>query len=103
AMNGDCLKSLDLPEKKKVHLLQAYFEKLGNFKLVDGRSESKRIGAGGPVEVETISTYSDNLGTNTHGTGLMELSEIAFDKGRKYAVLKYDFTCGNMCGHGGTI
>lgn len=34
-------------------------------------------------------------------SGLLTLSVVAFDRAGKSALLKYSFTCGDLCGHGG--
>lgn len=36
-------------------------------------------------------------------TGLFTLSEIAFDKEHRRAVVSYSFVCGMLCGHGNTM
>jgi hypothetical protein len=36
-------------------------------------------------------------------SGLLTLSEIAFDRDHRYAVMAYGFTCGGLCGEGGTL
>ena len=36
-------------------------------------------------------------------TGLFTLSEIAFDKEHRRAVVSYSFVCGMLCGHGDTM
>ena len=36
-------------------------------------------------------------------TGLFTLSEIAFDKEHRRAVVGYSFVCGMLCGHGNTL
>lgn len=36
-------------------------------------------------------------------SGVLTLSEIAFDKNHKYAVLSFSFHCGMLCGHGATV
>jgi len=36
-------------------------------------------------------------------TGLFTLSEIAFDKEHRRAVVSYSFVCGMLCGHGNTL
>jgi len=36
-------------------------------------------------------------------TGLFTLSEIAFDKEHRRAVVSYGFVCGMLCGHGNTL
>lgn len=36
-------------------------------------------------------------------TGLFTLSEIAFDREHRYAVVSYSFVCGGLCGNGKTL
>jgi hypothetical protein len=36
-------------------------------------------------------------------TGLLTLSEIAFEKTHQFAVMSYSFVCGGLCGNGETI
>jgi hypothetical protein len=36
-------------------------------------------------------------------TGLFTLSEIAFDKEHRYAIVAYGFNCGMLCGNGNTL
>jgi len=36
-------------------------------------------------------------------TGLFTLSEIAFDRDHRRAVLSYSFVCGRLCGNGNTL
>jgi hypothetical protein len=35
--------------------------------------------------------------------GLLSVSEIAFDEGHRFAVFKFSFICGSLCGRGGTL
>lgn len=35
--------------------------------------------------------------------GLMTLSEVLFDRTHRLAALNFSFTCGRLCGHGGTV
>src|SRR5215469_3468188 len=36
-------------------------------------------------------------------TGLFSLSEIAFDKGHRLAIVSYSLVCGRLCGHGNML
>ena len=40
------------------------------------------------------------VGNTTLDANLVQLSEIAFDKTRRFAVISYAFSCGNLCGEG---
>jgi hypothetical protein len=36
-------------------------------------------------------------------SGLLRVSEIVFDEAHHFAVLRFSFYCGSMCGHGGAL
>jgi hypothetical protein len=38
-----------------------------------------------------------------YASGLFSLSEIAFDRDHRYAVVSYSFWCGDLCGQGATL
>ena len=35
--------------------------------------------------------------------GLLSVSEVAFDEAHRFAVLRFSFICGSLCGRGGTL
>ncbi len=45
----------------------------------------------------------EQVDKNDPQNGLFTLSEIAFDKTHRYAVVTYSFVCGNLCGSGKTV
>ncbi|HZP33675.1 MAG TPA: hypothetical protein VFB23_09985 [Candidatus Acidoferrales bacterium] len=50
-----------------------------------------------------ISSASEHQEQLFRVSGLLRLSEIAFDSRHQYAVLNYDFHCGVLCGRGATV
>lgn len=51
----------------------------------------------------TIGSASDHQSQLFRLSGLLRLSEIAFDTHHQYAALNYDFQCGLLCGRGATV
>lgn len=62
--------------------------------IVRSNDPSKTIRNGKPVENAVESAFS---------TALFSMSEIAFDKDRRFAVVSYRFWCGSLCGNGSTL
>lgn len=63
-------------------------------RAVRSNDPSKTIRKGKPVEDAVESAFS---------TALFSMSEIAFDKDRRFAVVSYRFWCGSLCGNGSTL
>jgi hypothetical protein len=103
---GGCLKGIDLdggahPEAV-IHEFDSKIPLRENITLVDtdeqGRvikkNDPDRRGQGTPVNQAIDRAFA---------SGLLTLSEVAFDKTRQYAVMKFSFVCGGLCGHGSTV
>ncbi len=52
---------------------------------------------------EVTDKQLDDSVKQAFNNGLFTLSEIAFDKEHRRAVLTYSFVCGRLCGHGNTL
>ena len=63
-------------------------------KIVHSNDPSKTIRKGKPVKDAVESAFS---------TALFSMSEIAFDKEQRFAVVSYSFWCGSLCGNGSTL
>jgi hypothetical protein len=63
-------------------------------KIVHSNDPSSTIAKGKPVEDAVATAFT---------TGLFSMSEIAFDKGHRFAAVRYSFWCGSLCGHGSTL
>jgi hypothetical protein len=74
-----------------------------NVRLVDPNDQRKSIEQNDPGHA--IRQGKDVNGAVEAGfaAGLLTLSEVAFDKGHRYAAMNFSFVCGGLCGHGSTI
>jgi hypothetical protein len=63
-------------------------------RIVHSNDPRKTISKGKPVKDAVQSAFT---------TGLFSISEIAFDKERHFAAVRYSFWCGFLCGHGSTL
>jgi hypothetical protein len=63
-------------------------------KIIKKNDPSRTISEGKPVKDAVESAFS---------TGILTLSEVAFDRRHEYAVLSFTFYCGQLCAHGETI
>jgi hypothetical protein len=62
--------------------------------IVRSNDPDKTIRAGKTVADAVRDAYS---------AGLFSMSEIAFDKERRYALISYSYWCGALCGSGATL
>jgi hypothetical protein len=63
-------------------------------RIVHSNDPSSTIRKGKPVKDAVQAAFT---------TGLFSMSEIAFDKERRFAAVRYSFWCGSLCGHGSTL
>ena len=82
--------SADVVSGIKIHLVDPQKQ----FDVIKLNDPGDKIRRGAPVEDAVKSAFD---------SGMLEISEIAFDKRHWYAVLNYSFPCGRLCGHGGTV
>jgi hypothetical protein len=105
---ADCAKGLDAEPATpvEVHRFQPQdLPMLGSNKIrfVDPGQQSKEVTANDPeAKIQSGSSISGAV-SNGFAHGLVTLSEIQFDKQHRHAVVSYDFTCGRLCGNGGTV
>jgi len=89
-----CLKGIDLEDASAalntVHILGDEITKGRELRLVT------------PSELSTI-LDRDPISSTDKNLGVLVLSEVVFDANHRYAVLKYEFVCGNRCGSGATL
>lgn len=74
-----------------------------NAKLVDPKKHAKVARANDPDKTMREGKSVEDSVRGAFATGLFSMTEIAFDKDRRYAVVSYSFWCGSLCGHGKTI
>lgn len=66
-----------------------------NKQLTAAQTDDPRNGMAGGKSVEKA--VDDAV-----GSGLISISEIAFDRDHRVALVSYEFVCGSLCGSGGT-
>jgi hypothetical protein len=71
--------------------------------LVDPEEQSSAVKANDPsIKIRRGETVDDAVAA-AFASGLLQLSNIVFDQLHRYAVLRFSFSCGMLCGHGGTV
>jgi hypothetical protein len=74
-----------------------------NIVLVDPDRQSTVIKGNDPDRTMRQGTPVKDAVDAAFASGLLTLSEFAFDKTHRYAVMSFSFVCGALCGHGETI
>jgi hypothetical protein len=101
---GDCLKGIELQglaeAGETVHLLGFDISKGRAIRMIDPRHDHVIKDPG--VAIKKGESVEDAV-KQGFASGVLSLSEIAFDKSHRFAVFKYSFICGRLCGQGGTL
>jgi hypothetical protein len=71
--------------------------------LVDPEKQGKIVRSNDPSTTIRKGKKVDNAVESAFATALFSMSEIAFDKEHRFAVVSYRFWCGSLCGHGSTL
>lgn len=103
--NGDCLKGVRLENLSTVahtyhNLPSEVLSK--NMRLVDPEKHAAVVRRNDPENAIGTSRSLNAAVHRAFETGLFSLSEIAFDKDHRHAVVAYRFWCGSLCGRGST-
>jgi hypothetical protein len=114
--NDACFKEIELEHPTnaapEVHQLGSSMALNSRFLLVDAEKQAKQIDENDPQKLmkkaiddhERVSDKEVNISVKqAFKSGLFTLSEIAFDKEHRHAILAYSFVCGMLCGHGNTV
>jgi hypothetical protein len=72
-------------------------------KLVDPRVQSGIVRSNDPSNTIRDGKPVKDAVEAAFASGLFSMSEIAFDKEHHFAVVRYSFWCGSLCGHGSTL
>jgi hypothetical protein len=104
---GACLKGIDLdgaahPESV-VHEFDPKASLRENITVVDTDEQGRVIRKNDPSQTMRQGAPVNQAVDRAFAAGLLTLSEVAFDKTRQYAVMKFSFVCGGLCGHGSTV
>jgi hypothetical protein len=70
--------------------------------VVDPATHAEEMRARDPMAAIAEGTSVERAVTAAVETGLLQVSEVGFDVSGGHALMTYSFTCGSLCGHGGT-
>jgi hypothetical protein len=104
---ADCAPSLKL-EPSAANLVHRFREQdlprlgLPTVALVDPEQQSQEITKNDPhTGIRKGASIADAV-SNGFAHGMVSLGEIRFDRDHTHAIVWYGFTCGSLCGNGGT-
>jgi hypothetical protein len=102
-----CLKGIQFDNAEHPNFIFHRFDPqtspTGNITLVDPDEQAKTIKKNDPSRTMREGKSVDNAVQDAFATGLLSLSEVAFDKTHQFAIMSFGFRCGGLCGHGETI
>src|ERR1051326_9017844 len=103
---GGCLKGIDLDVSAHpdtvIHEFDPKLSLRENITLVDVDEQGRVIRENDPDRTMRQGTPVNQAVDRAFASGLLTLSEVAFDKTHQYAVMKFSFRCGGLCGQGAT-
>jgi|SRR5579862_2556521 len=105
---GDgCLQGLSLqkvePSRSANYRFSADLVSGTNVRVVDPEQQASVVKDNDPgTKLRSGDAVGDAVKSG-FATGLLQVSEIAFERGHQHAVLEFGFHCGVLCGHGGTL
>jgi hypothetical protein len=86
-----------------VHTLDSGLAVPGRIALVDSARQSQAVKQNDPSKTMQEGKSVDRAVTEAFASGLLSLSEIAFDKSHRKALMSYTFSCGKLCGNTATV
>jgi hypothetical protein len=101
-----CLKGLKpepLAEISGIHRLTPAVFGSEKVRIVDAARQALLIAKVDPSRTIRDGKSVDDAVETAFSAGLLELSEVAFAIDRQFAVMNFSFSCGGLCGHGGTL
>ena len=103
----ECLKGITLSNLDDVshsfHDLTADVLPGKNARLVDSGKQGRIVRGNDPDKTIRKGKSADVAVKEAFATALFSMSEIAFDKEHRHAVVSYRFWCGSLCGKGTTV
>lgn len=101
-----CLKGMKLdlrPELTRHRMLNAEVVAGRKVRLVDAEKQRNATRKNDPgTAIGKGKSVAEAVGT-AFASGLLELSSLSFDDTHRFAVMTFSFSCGGLCGHGGTV
>ena len=104
---GNCLKGIKIesndPAYSIVHEFDTQSALLANVTLVDSKEQMAKVKDNDPGRTMRQGQSVEHAVESAFASGLLTLSEVAFDKTHQYAVMNFSFVCGSLCGHGEVV
>lgn len=101
----ECLKGMDVQSLAKATRSFRFLTRgdlpSRTIRLVDAELQTAIVRDNDPHNLMRKGVSVDAAVNNAFKNGLFELSEIAFDKAHRRAIVSYSFVCGSLCGNGG--
>jgi hypothetical protein len=101
-MNGIALEDTE-KARKTVHVIGPEVSEGKRVNFVDPEKQAKLVKENDPSRTIGRGKSVEKAVEDAFASGLLSISEVAFDKDHKYAVLTFSFYCGGLCGNGGTL
>jgi hypothetical protein len=102
----ECLRNLDVQNLASAshssHYLTRDVFPEGNIRLVDEDRQRKAIQTNDPHNVMAAGKTAERAVDDAFVSGFFSMTEIAFDRDHREALVSYGFVCGSLCGNGGT-
>jgi hypothetical protein len=106
-LQGECLKDIQLENltivSRSFHQLPPDVLPGKRMKLVDPKKQTRIVHSNDPSDTIRKGEPVTDAVESAYSTALFSMSEIAFDKERRFAVVSYRFWCGSLCGQGSTL
>lgn len=104
--NCECARSLEVQSlvgaSHSIHALTPAVFPERNIRLVDADTQFTTIQHNDPHNGMARGKSVENAVDDAFVSGLFSMSEIAFDRDHRQALVSYSFVCGSLCGSGGT-
>ena len=102
-----CLKETRLQNladaRSTIHTLDPEMTEGTKLQLSDPKRQLATIQSTNPSRSMRKGKPLDDAVRDAFATGLLTVSEIAFDENHLHAFMSYGFYCGSLCGHGGNL
>jgi hypothetical protein len=104
---GDCACTIDIQPESLLSATRSYHQLIQDtldvekVRLVDPRKQATIV-SNDPDNAMRRGKSANAAVEEAFTNGLFTLSEIAFDREHKHALVSYSFACGSLCGSGNT-
>jgi len=85
------------------HELTSQILPIAKMRLVDPDKQAAVVRSNDPDVTIRKGKAVHDAARDAYATGLFSMSEIAFDREHRFALVRYDYYCGMLCGNGATL